>query len=298
MKYFKHDLTAFHDDKIWSLIETHGMQAYGIWWWLLEQLYAAEENGFLIEATEIWFKKSSKSMNLSDWRTLIRTLDAFSEAGLIDSQLWAEHHIFCPGIIKRADRYISQKVAAKERKRLQRERDRAGNTTDCHTGVTRDNADVTACHTGVTTNTDPDPDPDTDPDTNSFSDPEPDLKKENEPVPVEVVKATPLPVFRQGSDDFMTDRPWIEKWGRVNPVYDEGFCKWCIPKIGRFDAYKSGATIGDVKRYLAKANYDTDTSFERAASIAVWWEEYKKSGCDRTNQPQYTAGSFPWEVRA
>ena len=156
MKYFKHDLSAFEDEKVWELVETHGMQGYGIWWWLLEQLYAAEENAFLIEAKEVWFKKASKRMNLSDWRTLVRVLDTLSEVKLIDSQLWAEHHIYCPGIIKRADSYISQKLAARERKRNQRQREKEQNLQSSHKDVTRDNADVTGCHKGVTTNTDPD----------------------------------------------------------------------------------------------------------------------------------------------
>ena len=159
MKYFKHDLSAFEDEKVWELVETHGMQGYGIWWWLLEQLYAEEDNGFLISATEVWFKKASKRMNLSDWRTLVRVLDTLCEVKLIDPQLWAEHHIYCPGIIKRADSYISQKAAARERKRKQRQREKEQNQVNCHTDVTRDNADVTRCHAGVTTNTDPDTDP-------------------------------------------------------------------------------------------------------------------------------------------
>lgn len=162
MKYFKHDLAAFNDDKIWELIEIQGMQGYGIWWWLLEQLYAVEDDGFQIHASETWFKKASKAMNLTDWRTLVRTLDTLSEVGLIDSQLWTEHYIYSPGIIKRADAYVAQKLAARERKRRQREREKALKEAELSQEVTCDNIDVTPSHKAVLTREDPDPDPDLD----------------------------------------------------------------------------------------------------------------------------------------
>ena len=109
MKYFKHDLTARDDDKIFELVETHGMQGYGIWWALLEELYKAEDQGFRVEATDTWFKRLSKQLNLTDWRTLIRTLDTMAELRLIDPQLWAEHVILSPGRAKRAVQYIDRK---------------------------------------------------------------------------------------------------------------------------------------------------------------------------------------------
>jgi len=124
VKYFKHDLSTRDDDKIFELIEAHGMQGYGLWWVLLEELYKAEDQGFRLEATDTWFKRLSKQLNLTDWRTLIRTLDTMAEQGLIDPQLWAEHVIFAPGMIKRADRYLQVKAAAAERKRKQREREK------------------------------------------------------------------------------------------------------------------------------------------------------------------------------
>jgi len=156
MKYFKHDLASRDDDKIFELVEVHGMQGYGIWWSLLEELYKAEEQGFQIEATDTWFKRLSKQLNLTDWRTLIRTLDTMAEQGLIDAQLWAEHVIYAPGMAKRADQYMQAKQAAAERKRRQRERDREALSRVTPVGQSH-------CHNTVTTNTDPDPDPNSDP---------------------------------------------------------------------------------------------------------------------------------------
>jgi hypothetical protein len=153
MKYFKHDLTAIDDDKMFELIDTHGMQGYGIWWALLEKLYSAEDNGFQIEATETWFKRISKQFNLTDWRTLIRILDTIAGLGLINAQLWDEHIIHAPGIAKRADQYIRAKQAAAERKQKQREREKEAMSRVTH-------AVQAPSHKPVTTNTDPDPDPD------------------------------------------------------------------------------------------------------------------------------------------
>lgn len=158
MKYFKHELRSRDNDKIFELIEAHGMQGYGIWWALLEELYKADSSGFQIEATETWFKRLSKQLCLTDWRTLIRTLDTMAEQGLIDGQLWAEHVIMAPGITERSDEYMRQKALATERKRQQREREKqAKEAEEAMSRVTT--VGQVECHAGVTTNTDPDPDP-------------------------------------------------------------------------------------------------------------------------------------------
>jgi hypothetical protein len=122
MKYFKHDLSTRDDDKIFELIEAHGMQGYGLWWVLLEELYKAEDQGFRLEATDTWFKRLSKQLNLTDWRTLIRTLGTMAEQGLIDPQLWAEHVIFAPGVAEHAEAYSKEREQARLRKQRQRGR--------------------------------------------------------------------------------------------------------------------------------------------------------------------------------
>ena len=231
MKYFKHDLEARNDDKIFELIEAHGMQGYGIWWVLLEELYKAEEQGFQIEATDTWFKRLSRQLNLTDWRTLIRTLDTMAEQGLIDSQLWAEHIIFAPGMAKRADRYIQVKQAAAERKRRQRARDKQALSHVTPTGQP-------PSHSTVTTNTDPDPDPDPDPDHPSCSYPDLDPgggEKENalphEPK-TESTSAQPSPdldppscaapprmVDRQAAQ--FAPKPWRDVMGKTSREFQE-----------------------------------------------------------------------------
>jgi hypothetical protein len=124
MKYFKHDLLSREDDKIWELIDSHGMQGYGIWWAILEELYKAEATDFQVEATDIWLKRLSRQLGLSDWLTMVRTLDRFAELNLIDRQLWRDRVIYAHGIAKRAEAYVKEREQGRLRKQRQREKER------------------------------------------------------------------------------------------------------------------------------------------------------------------------------
>lgn len=146
MKWFNHDIDTRNDDKIFELIEAHGMMGYGLWWLVVEELYAAEKTGFQIEATETWFKRIAKQANLTDWRSLGRVLDTMAEQKLIDAQLWAEHVIHCPGIIKRADTYVQKKALNAKRQATFREKGKSKKEQVSQEGnalLTHNNADVT-----------------------------------------------------------------------------------------------------------------------------------------------------------
>ena len=174
MKYFQHDLLSREDDKIWELIDRHGLNGYGAWWVILEELYKAEEDGFKVDATETWLKRLAKSLEITDYRTLPRFLDTFAELGLINSQLWQEHIIFSAAVVARGDYYVRQKTLARERKQKERiarkvkaeelaeiiHQERLQQTEDksCHEDVTRDNPEVTEDGRVMSrTNTDPYP---------------------------------------------------------------------------------------------------------------------------------------------
>ena len=176
MKYFQHDLLSREDDKIWELIDRHGLNGYGAWWVILEELYKAEEDGFKVDATETWLKRLAKSLEITDYRTLPRFLDTFAELGLINSQLWQEHIIFSAAVVARGDYYVRQKTLARERKQKERiarkvkaeelaeiiHQERLQQTEDksCHEDVTRDNPEVTEDGRVMSrTNTDTDPYP-------------------------------------------------------------------------------------------------------------------------------------------
>lgn len=115
MKYFTHDTNSRENRKLWKVIKTHGMTGYGIWWALLEELYQAEDNGFCINADDLWLERFADDLRLSDYRTLVRVFDTFAEVGLIDKQLWQEHTLFVSAVIERGDRYVQRKAATKER---------------------------------------------------------------------------------------------------------------------------------------------------------------------------------------
>lgn len=161
MKYFKHDLDAHQNRKLWRLIKTHGMSGYGIWWLLLEALYASENDGFKIVADDFWLERFADLARLSDQRVLIRVFDTLAEVGLIDSQLWQEHVVYVPSVIERGDAYVQQKANNRERQRRYKQRERVNDAlsqTDDVSVTQRDNA-LTE-HTNTKSYTDPDPDSD------------------------------------------------------------------------------------------------------------------------------------------
>ena len=121
MKWFQHDTDMLRNRKIRKLIRTHGITGYGLWCALLEKLYAHEQ-GFTIEADDLWFEDLADDLKLSDYRTPIGVLDTLAELGLIDPQLWAGHVIKVPSIDGREEIFMATRAKAAERKRRQRAR--------------------------------------------------------------------------------------------------------------------------------------------------------------------------------
>lgn len=99
MKYFKHDLASRDDDKIFELIEAHGMQGYGVWWVLLEELYGAEEQGFQINGCPDWIYSFSQKLRLSSAEDLESFLDTAAELELIDRSAWVTSKTVFAGFI-------------------------------------------------------------------------------------------------------------------------------------------------------------------------------------------------------
>lgn len=125
MKYFKHDNDARNNPKVRKVLRTHGPTGYAIWWALLEELYKADEEGFQIEATELWLETIAESLCISDFRTLIRVFDTFASLNLIDPQLWEEGWLHAESIKERGDNYIQKKAANAKRQAEYRERQRS-----------------------------------------------------------------------------------------------------------------------------------------------------------------------------
>ena len=120
MKFFTHEINSRNNDRVFELIDIHGLGGYGFYWVILEELYKAEDTGFQIEATSIWMKRLARSLNITDDRTVIRYFDTLANLGLISKQLWQEHVIYSPGVMNRADGYMQRKAKEAEKKRMQR----------------------------------------------------------------------------------------------------------------------------------------------------------------------------------
>jgi hypothetical protein len=129
MRFFTHEIASRNDDRIFQLIDIHGLGGYGFFWVILEELYGSEESGFQIEATAIWMKRLARSLNITDDRTMIRYFDTLADLGLIDKQLWQEHIIYSQGVMNRSDAYMQRKAKEAEKKRKQRSQARESQET-------------------------------------------------------------------------------------------------------------------------------------------------------------------------
>ena len=136
MRFFTHEINSRNDDRIFELIDIHGLGGYGFFWVILEELYGSEETGFQVEATNIWMKRLARSLNLTDDRTIIRYFDTLADLGLIDKQLWHERIIYSKGVMERADSYMEKKAKEAEKKRNQRVQ--AKSSEPCPAPVPRD----------------------------------------------------------------------------------------------------------------------------------------------------------------
>jgi hypothetical protein len=166
MKFFTHEIASRNDDRIFQLIDIHGLGGYGFFWVILEELYGSEENGFQIEATNIWMKRLARSLNITDDRTIIRYFDTLADLGLIEKQLWQEHIIYSQGVMKRSDAYMQRKAKEAEKKRKQRSQEK--DSLETFGAAPRESLGTDSQSLNVPL-ADPDPysDPDPDPDPNS-----------------------------------------------------------------------------------------------------------------------------------
>ena len=138
MKFFRHDTDVRSNRKLRKVLRTHGPTGGFIWWAILEELYKADESGFQIHADELWLESLAESCCISDYRTLIRVLDTFAEIGLIDSQLWHEHHIYVHAIKERGDRYIEKKSLNAKRQARYKARKKEEEVSESNALLTRE----------------------------------------------------------------------------------------------------------------------------------------------------------------
>ena len=177
MKFFAHEINSRTDDRIFELIDIHGLAGYGFFWVILEELYGSEDTGFQIEATNIWMKRLARSLNLTDDRTMTRYFDTLADLGLIDKQLWHERIIYSQGVMQRADPYMARKAKEAEKKRTQRAQANKSNN-DCPQGVPKESPRTKEMSLGTKPMSQDVPVPYTYPDPHSHSQADPDPKAE------------------------------------------------------------------------------------------------------------------------
>lgn len=159
MKWFRHDTDMHRNRKIRKLIRVHGATGYAFWCLLLEKLYEHEQ-GFQIQADDLWVEDIAEDLQLGDYRTPIRILDTLAELRLISKQLWEDHVIYSEAIHERGDEYIVKRVQETEKKRRQRARIR-----ELSPGDSKGTGGQTGEMSPQIQISDPDPDPDPDPKT-------------------------------------------------------------------------------------------------------------------------------------
>jgi hypothetical protein len=286
MKWFHHDTDMHRNRKIRKLIRVHGATGYAFWCVLLEKLYEHEQ-GFQIEADELWFEDIAEDLKLADYRTPIRILDTLAELKLIDAQLWAEHFIFAPSIAERGDQYIVKRVQEAEKKRRYREKKKSLSTLSTLSTVDKEG---TKGQKAVLSPSDPDPDPDPDPDVYSPLPPKPNPEgktneherrderasqpsipaKSSPPDPAPPVPSPPpRPVIDRQAAQF-APRPWRDALGKVAPEFQEF--------VGRVISFGDGEDMHPRAKGRAHiANLERSGDPYDREKLEGYWDDYQES---------------------
>lgn len=191
MKFFTHEINSRTDDRLFELMDIHGLNGYGFFWVILEELYGSEETGFQIEATNIWMKRLARSLNLTDDRTIIRYFDTLADLGLINKQLWHERIIYSQGVMQRADPYMERKAKEAEKKRNQRTK--AQSSVTCPEGVPRESLGTKSMSQDVPLPY-TDPDPNSDPHSQADPDPKTEENTRSEDIYISPIENFPEPI--------------------------------------------------------------------------------------------------------
>ncbi len=192
MKFFTHEINSRTDDRLFELLDIHGLAGYGFFWVILEELYGSEDTGFQIEATNIWMKRLARSLNLTDDRTIIRYFDTLADLGLIDKQLWHEKIIYSQGVMQRADAYMEKKAKEAEKKRTQRTQANKPNEA-CPQGVPRESLGTKEMSLGTKPMSQNVPPSYADPDPNSQANPKTEENTRSEDIYTPPVENFPEP---------------------------------------------------------------------------------------------------------
>ena len=110
MRWFKHLSASNADEKLGCLIDEHGLEGYGLWWILLEQI-ATQMGGEGDKCLVTYpLRKWTRSCQVST-RKFQKFTKTLAELGLIsvkkDQNLWT---IECRNLLKYRDEYTRKKM--------------------------------------------------------------------------------------------------------------------------------------------------------------------------------------------
>jgi HNH endonuclease/Domain of unknown function (DUF4373) len=106
MKWWKLETDHYRNDRVYDLLEKHGIGGYGFYIFLMNYLYELDETGYQVEATDRWIRKIARECFLSDSHIVVRYLDTLALVGLINPQLWAEKIVGSQCVRDEAERRI------------------------------------------------------------------------------------------------------------------------------------------------------------------------------------------------
>lgn len=125
MKWFKHMTAASSDEKLSVMIDAHGLEGYGFWWILLEQIAAQMDGGNDKCSATYPLKKWASSCEVSTrkYQKFVKTLSELSLVSIKKDQNLIT--VECPNLLKIRDEY-----QMKKKKNPDNNRTNSGQTPD------------------------------------------------------------------------------------------------------------------------------------------------------------------------
>ena len=106
MKWFKHETDAHTNLKLQAIMDKHGLEGYGFYWFILE-LVAREGEDFHILSTKSWRIYLKKFSGVPE-KKINELLTFFAENNLIDKKSLKQNDLFIPKLGERSDDYTNR----------------------------------------------------------------------------------------------------------------------------------------------------------------------------------------------
>lgn len=282
LDFFLHDADASSDKKLRAVSRCHGNDGYSTFFRLLE--FCCRETGVqLCLKKRLDAETVAEDCYLRDVPHLFKIIETCVEVGLFDKQLWeSERIVLSHGLHKRYLSRIEERRKDAERKQQQKLAD------DLQTHMNEFSERKTEVF-----HTEKHPIRTESAQIQIENKNKNQIEKEIETAESGISLPTPRAMTKrwdwgfQGSEPFLQERPWVQKWKSVNAVYDQGFLAYLQSTVGRNDMYKGSPSIGDMKKWLNVANFESEKMQKRLSDASVEWDSYQESKQAKANRTQY-----------